>query len=467
MKDRGRVRIAGVQARAAGSDVAGRSVRGVPRIPVVLGGCGTGRTSLLLRLRERLAADRRSTSTSSFATTPERFLAAVHVGVAVPGHGGEPARRCRARGVRRPARVLRSRTRAGGARHVPARRSARASDVRKLSGLGTCCASYRRAGGEPGNRFVLTTRYTTRTHRLLRDATARFEVVHVAPPRSRSADVLGRLRRDERWPPTMRTSRPSTSACAHRRPRGLRAGARRAGDATTAAAADPSSALTALSAPTGRLHAGAATATSSGCIAPAATARSRPSSTSSPKRAAHADRDLTPSAPHARLDEGLPVVARGRRSRHVPRQALQLRRSAAARLRAAVLPADAARATKTRAGRCSVRARPAAACEDVPPSRRAATRGDAPAGGSSRSTESGRLLRFSGPSAFQRCFAACLLRFLLRSPGRRGRRPRRRRPPRRRTACGDRGLRRRQPVLRQPQTVAPAAAPAAPTSSRR
>ena len=32
-----------------------------------------------------------------------------------------------------------------------------------------------------GNRFVLTTRYTARAHRLLRDAPAQFEIVHVAP----------------------------------------------------------------------------------------------------------------------------------------------------------------------------------------------------------------------------------------------------------------------------------------------
>ncbi len=32
-----------------------------------------------------------------------------------------------------------------------------------------------------GNRFVLTTRYTARAHRLLRDAPAQFEIIHVAP----------------------------------------------------------------------------------------------------------------------------------------------------------------------------------------------------------------------------------------------------------------------------------------------
>ena len=34
---------------------------------------------------------------------------------------------------------------------------------------------------ESGNRFVLTTRYVARAHRLLRDGHARFEVIHLPP----------------------------------------------------------------------------------------------------------------------------------------------------------------------------------------------------------------------------------------------------------------------------------------------
>jgi hypothetical protein len=42
-----------------------------------------------------------------------------------------------------------------------------------------------------GNRFVLSTRYVARAHRLLRDATARFEVMHVPP--LASGDVTAML----------------------------------------------------------------------------------------------------------------------------------------------------------------------------------------------------------------------------------------------------------------------------------
>src|SRR6202008_1515122 len=60
------------------------------RIPVVLGGCGTGRTMLLRRLRERL----RRTSAQYLdiercATTPERFLQAVTGASPFPWHAAE------------------------------------------------------------------------------------------------------------------------------------------------------------------------------------------------------------------------------------------------------------------------------------------------------------------------------------------------------------------------------------------
>ncbi len=44
---------------------------------------------------------------------------------------------------------------------------------------------------ESGNRFVLTSRYTARAHRLLRDGTARFEVIHL--PALSQAEVSGML----------------------------------------------------------------------------------------------------------------------------------------------------------------------------------------------------------------------------------------------------------------------------------
>ena len=55
------------------------------RIPVVLGGCGTGRTWLLQRLRDRVGrGGAQYIDVERCATTPERFLQAVIVVVAVP-----------------------------------------------------------------------------------------------------------------------------------------------------------------------------------------------------------------------------------------------------------------------------------------------------------------------------------------------------------------------------------------------
>src|SRR6267143_665261 len=96
------------------------------RIPVVLGGCGTGRTVLLQRLRDRTGrATAQYINVERCATTPERFLQAVV-----------------------------------GASPFPA---------------------------TSADRFVLTTRYIARAHRLLRDTTSRFEVIHI--PALTAADV--------------------------------------------------------------------------------------------------------------------------------------------------------------------------------------------------------------------------------------------------------------------------------------
>ena len=151
------------------------------RIPVILGGCGTGRTALLARIAERAGRGAaQCVDVERCATTPERFLQAVtssspfawHAADRTPPNareafdallaffdtarapGGEPC-------VFLLDEVLELRTFESfpGLRHV----------LRDL--LEALAASP--------NRFVLTTRYVARAHRLLRDATARFEVMHV------------------------------------------------------------------------------------------------------------------------------------------------------------------------------------------------------------------------------------------------------------------------------------------------
>ena len=162
------------------------------RIPVILGGCGTGRTSLLQRLRERLSRGAvQCIDVERCATTPERFLRAVIASSPFPAPGdrvpatprdafdallaffdtarapgGEPC-------IFMLDEVLELRTFESfpGLRHV----------LRDL---------IEALAGSP-NRFVLTSRYVARAHRLLRDATPRFEVMHV--PQLPAGDVMALL----------------------------------------------------------------------------------------------------------------------------------------------------------------------------------------------------------------------------------------------------------------------------------
>ena len=150
---------------------------------MVLGGCGSGRTWLLQRLQERAGRGAAQyIDVERCATTPERFLQAVTEASPFPRHQGDrtPATAREAFDAllaffgtaRGPGgepctflldEVLELRTFESfpGLRHV-------LRDL--LQGL-----------AESPNRFVLTTRYVARAHRLLRDATSRFEVMHLPP----------------------------------------------------------------------------------------------------------------------------------------------------------------------------------------------------------------------------------------------------------------------------------------------
>ena len=108
-----------------------------PRIPVVLGGCGSGRTSLLLRLRDLIGRTQAQyVDVERIATTPERFFQALRESSPFPahalraGHGSEPG----ARDAFDAALAFLDTARAPGddAGDVPARRVPRAAHVREL-----------------------------------------------------------------------------------------------------------------------------------------------------------------------------------------------------------------------------------------------------------------------------------------------------------------------------------------------
>ena len=157
------------------------------RIPVVLGGCGTGRTALLQRLREPLGRGAAQyIDIERCATTPERFLQAVTGASPFPWHAAE-RKPATAREAFDILLVVLDTARAPGGEPC----TFLLDEVLELRtfesfpGLRHVLRDLLEALAASPNRFVLTTRYVARAHRLLRDATSRFEVMHqpaLTPP---------------------------------------------------------------------------------------------------------------------------------------------------------------------------------------------------------------------------------------------------------------------------------------------
>ena len=258
------------------------------RIPVLLGGCGTGRTSLLRDLRDADRAEHcQYVDVERAATTPERFHRALCLAVAVPAPAtcrcATPTPRAR-RSTRRSRFSTRRRAQRTAAGDVPARRGPRVPHVRELPGAAPRPARpARRARDERQPVRAHDAVRRRRALRLLRDAPPRFEVIHVPPLDS------GELRQALRRPPVRPRRRGDLRAPSTRSPTGTRATPTRSSptmsELSRHGGSDPVSALAAAcrARRPARL-ARAASATSCACTARAGTARSRPSSASSPKR---------------------------------------------------------------------------------------------------------------------------------------------------------------------------------------
>jgi len=147
------------------------------RIPVLLGGCGTGRTTLLQQVRERIG---RSTSqyinVERTATTPERFLRAISAASPFSSPGGPLG----ARAAFDAVLAFFTRTRAAGDQPVTflLDEFLELRTFESFPGLRRVLYDFADGVVESGNRFVLSSRYTARALRLLRDRSARFEVIH-------------------------------------------------------------------------------------------------------------------------------------------------------------------------------------------------------------------------------------------------------------------------------------------------
>jgi hypothetical protein len=219
------------------------------RIPVVIGGCGTGRTTLLHALADRMGRDQcQYIDVERAASTPERFHHAVAAASPFTINGQsavqEPAASARAAFDRTMALLARARARNDAPATFLVDEILELRTFESFPGLRHVLREILQAMAESGNRFVLTSRYVTRAHRLLRDAPARFEVIHL--PQLNASEVTAML------PPLGETTpddREYLGRAIQALADGRAAYVRALGDATgsiSGRGGDPISALTAL-----------------------------------------------------------------------------------------------------------------------------------------------------------------------------------------------------------------------------
>ena len=153
------------------------------RIAVVPGGCGTGRTALLNRLRDRIGRSAAQyIDVERCATTPERFLDAVAAASPFPSPGRERAYTNAREAFDALLRFFdTARAPGGGPCTFLLDEVLELRTFESFPGLRHVLRDLLDGLAASPNRFVLTTRYVARTHRLLRDATSRFEVMHLPP----------------------------------------------------------------------------------------------------------------------------------------------------------------------------------------------------------------------------------------------------------------------------------------------
>jgi hypothetical protein len=222
------------------------------RIPVMLGGSGCGRTSLLLRVSTLLGRDRSQyLDIASAATTPERCLAAIAAVTPETGARDQPALGTpRAAFDALLAHFDALRGSDGGPFTLLLDEFLDFRTFESFPGLRQVQRDLIAALAQSRTRFVLASCFTARVHRLLRDAPPCFEVIHVPPLSLHEAHALALLAEGSRqaWAEAIA---PSVTALTMGR-----AGAIAlllGGLSTLGPATDPVAALAALYAPDGQL----------------------------------------------------------------------------------------------------------------------------------------------------------------------------------------------------------------------
>jgi hypothetical protein len=158
------------------------------RIPVLVGGCGSGRTTLLQQIKERLGrTGALYLDVERSATTPERFLKAIVASSPFPVSEPPPAG---ARAAFDATLGFLSRAKNGSGEPVTflLDEFLELRTFESFPGLRRVLHELVDGLASSGNRFVLTSRYVARTLRLLRDRSSRFEVIHM--PAMTTEDTL-------------------------------------------------------------------------------------------------------------------------------------------------------------------------------------------------------------------------------------------------------------------------------------
>jgi hypothetical protein len=164
------------------------------RIPVLVGGCGSGRTTVLRQLRDRIGRTAvQHVDVERTATTPERFLHAITAVSPFPVTDPAPqAAGARAAFDATLAFFSRARTSASEPATFFLDEFLELRTFESFPGLRRVLHDCVDGLSASGNRFVLTSRYVARTLRLLRDHSARFEVIHMPPLTAEdTSDILG------------------------------------------------------------------------------------------------------------------------------------------------------------------------------------------------------------------------------------------------------------------------------------
>lgn len=150
---------------------------------MVLGDSRTGRTQLLNRLRDRLGQIQcQQIDVERSASTPERFLGAIASDS--PFRVARRAEPASPRAAFDATLAFLDQSRVGGGNEPATFLLDEVLELRTFEsfpGLRTALRELLNTLAASQNRFILTTRYVARAHRLLRDATSRFEVIHLPP----------------------------------------------------------------------------------------------------------------------------------------------------------------------------------------------------------------------------------------------------------------------------------------------